>query len=175
MVSGTDASLVARRLFEQHGAAIYRFAVVLLRHHQDAEDVVQETFLKLLRHLDAMGHGDGVAVVDANFPAQRVAHRLVELPAAGSPTALEAIRTVVPPDDTEPLDLMRTADDARLPIMDELVAAASLRQGQSERLLDRFDFYAAACDAYLVVRTGEQRTYGNALLRKGVVPGSELP
>ena len=42
-------------LFEQHGAAVHRFALVLLRHHQDAEDVVQEAFLKLLDHLAAGG------------------------------------------------------------------------------------------------------------------------
>jgi RNA polymerase sigma-70 factor (ECF subfamily) len=40
-------------LFEEHGAAVYRFALVLMRHHQDAEDVVQETFVKLLDHLHA--------------------------------------------------------------------------------------------------------------------------
>jgi RNA polymerase sigma-70 factor (ECF subfamily) len=45
----------ARDLFEAHGAAIYRFAAVLLKHPQDAEDCVQETFLKLLRHLAAGG------------------------------------------------------------------------------------------------------------------------
>ena len=44
-----------RDLFDAHGAAVYRFAAVLLQHHQDAEDVVQETFLKLLRHLDSGG------------------------------------------------------------------------------------------------------------------------
>jgi len=45
----------AQELFEAHGAAVYRFAVVLLKHQQDAEDCVQETFLKLLRHLEADG------------------------------------------------------------------------------------------------------------------------
>lgn len=42
-------------LFRAHGPAIYRFALVLLHHPQDAEDVVQETYLKLLRHLEASG------------------------------------------------------------------------------------------------------------------------
>ena len=51
----TSASHAAHELFEAHGAAVYRFAVVLLRQRQDAEDCVQETFLKLLRHLDAGG------------------------------------------------------------------------------------------------------------------------
>lgn len=48
------ASRTAQELFEQHGAAVYRFATVLLGRHQDAEDVLQETFLKLVHHL-----GDG--------------------------------------------------------------------------------------------------------------------
>ena len=50
-----DSSEAARDLFREHGAAIYRFAAILVRHHQDAEDVVQETFVKLLAHLDAGG------------------------------------------------------------------------------------------------------------------------
>jgi RNA polymerase sigma-70 factor (ECF subfamily) len=53
MDASADASGVARTLFQEHGAAVYRFAAVLLRHHQDAEDVLQETFLKLLQHLRA--------------------------------------------------------------------------------------------------------------------------
>jgi RNA polymerase sigma-70 factor (ECF subfamily) len=42
-------------LFDEHGSSVYRFAVVMLRHHQDAEDVLQETFLKLLSHLRGGG------------------------------------------------------------------------------------------------------------------------
>ena len=37
------------------------------------------------------------------------------------------------------------------------------------RFLDRHEFDDVAADAYLIVRTGETRTYGDAILRKGVV------
>lgn len=52
MAGSRDA---VKELFESHGGAVYRFAAVLVRHHQDAEDVVQETFLKLFRHLENGG------------------------------------------------------------------------------------------------------------------------
>ena len=52
----TTSASPARELFDEHGAAVYRFALMLLRHHQDAEDVVQETFLKLMHHLSTQGN-----------------------------------------------------------------------------------------------------------------------
>jgi RNA polymerase sigma-70 factor, ECF subfamily len=55
-----NPSHAAQELFRQHGAAVYRFAVALLRHDQDAEDVVQETFLKLLRHLGGGGSTENI-------------------------------------------------------------------------------------------------------------------
>ncbi len=43
------------QLFADHGTAVYRFCRSLLRTQEEAEDVVQDTFLKLLRHLQADG------------------------------------------------------------------------------------------------------------------------
>jgi RNA polymerase sigma-70 factor (ECF subfamily) len=42
-------------LFAEHGPALYRFCLFTLRRPQDAEDVVQDTFLKLLPHLAGGG------------------------------------------------------------------------------------------------------------------------
>jgi L-fucose mutarotase len=123
---------------------------------------------ELLWHLDAMGHSDAVLIADAHFPAARIGSRLVTLPGTSTPMVLAAIRTVVPPDDAPALDLMESADCVRVPIHDELIAAAGLTE-DSVRFVDRFSYYGAAASAYVIVRTGEERIYGNALLRKGIV------
>lgn len=39
-------------LVQRHERAIYRAALAILRNHEDAEDVCQETFLRALAHLD---------------------------------------------------------------------------------------------------------------------------
>jgi L-fucose mutarotase len=120
----------------------------------------------LLAHLDAMGHSDAVVLADAHFPAHRLGTRVLDMPGVATPDLMAAIRTVVPLDESPAVDLMATPDGERLPVQEELVAAA----GTSDvRFLDRFAFYDAAAPAYLIVRTGETRVYGNAILRKGVV------
>jgi RNA polymerase sigma-70 factor (ECF subfamily) len=45
----------AKALFSLHGAAVYRFALVVVRHREDAEDLLQEAFVKLLVHLRSGG------------------------------------------------------------------------------------------------------------------------
>ena len=122
----------------------------------------------LLAHLDAMGHSDAVVLADAHFPAARLASRLLDLPGTSTPDLLAAVRSVLPLDDAPALDLMATPDGVRLPVQDALVEAAGAGP-DDVRMLSRHDFYDEAATAYLVVRTGETRTYGNALLRKGVV------
>jgi L-fucose mutarotase len=122
----------------------------------------------LLAHLDAMGHSDAVVLADAHFPADRLATRLLTFPGLSTPDVLAAVRTVIPLDDPPSLDLMTSADGARLPVQDELVAAAGATE-PDVRFLDRHEFYGVAAEAYVIVRTGETRTYGNVILRKGVV------
>lgn len=122
----------------------------------------------LLAHLDAMGHSDAVVVADAHFPADRLASRLLTFPGLSTPAVLAAVRSVLPLDDAPSLDLMASADGTRLAVQVELLAAAGTPEGEV-RFLPRLDFYDVAAAAYLIVRTGETRAYGNAVLRKGIV------
>lgn len=123
---------------------------------------------EVLLHLDAMGHSDSVAIVDAHFPAARVGLVVIDLPGTTSPQVLAAVRSVLPADDDPALDLMESADGARLPVQDELIAAAQVGES-GHRMVERFDYYDLVVSARLVIRTGETRKYGNALFRKGLV------
>lgn len=123
----------------------------------------------LLAALDAMGHSDGVCLADAHFPADRLADRLLEFPGITTPDLLRAVCSVLPLDDSPAVDLMASADGEVLPVQRELVAAAGVG-ADAVRFVDRHAFYDVAAASYLIVRTGETRTYGNVIVRKGVVP-----
>jgi L-fucose mutarotase len=119
-------------------------------------------------HLDEMGHSDSVVIADAHFPSARLAKRFVDLAGTTVTDVLTAIRTVLPLDEDGPLDLMATPDGRTIAIHDDLITAARIEKGEP-RFVDRFAFYELAAEAFVVIRTGEQRTYANALLRKGIV------
>ncbi len=52
---GPDHAAEALRLFDDLGAPLFRFCLATLRDGADAEDVVQDTFVKLLQHLKRGG------------------------------------------------------------------------------------------------------------------------
>ena len=52
----------------------------------------------LLHALAAMGHGDTIAIVDANFPAAAMARQLIEVAGASAPEVLHAVLSVLPID-----------------------------------------------------------------------------
>ena len=130
----------------------------------------------LLKVLSDMGHGDEVAIVDANFPAERRARRLVRDMGSSSVDMLAAVLGVMPLDHLggAPARLMAVAegDDCPEPtvwgLYSRCLDAAGCREEQFE-MLDRDAFYEAAEGAYAVVQTGETALYGNIILRKGVV------
>ena len=53
--AGSPAEAEVLRLFTANGLPLYRFCRSMLRSSSDAEDVVQDTFVKLLLHLRAGG------------------------------------------------------------------------------------------------------------------------
>ena len=129
-----------------------------------------------LHALASMGHGDDVAIVDANFPAARLARlgaaRLVLLAGTTAPDVLKAVLQVLPLDDFVPCaawTMQVVGDTASVP---QPVAEFATLLGQAGEKpatpLERFAFYAQAQASFVILQTGEQRKYGNVLLRKGV-------
>ena len=130
-----------------------------------------------LHALASMGHGDDVAIVDANFPAARVARqsgaRLVQMAGANATQALIAVLQVLPLDDFVPhaawsMQVVGDAQATPAPVA-EFAAALNAAGEKPAVPLERFDFYERAGSAFAILRTGESRPYGNILLRKGVV------
>jgi|HubBroStandDraft_6_1064221.scaffolds.fasta_scaffold1364763_1 L-fucose mutarotase len=128
----------------------------------------------LLHALAVMGHGDRIAVVDANFPALSHAKRLIALPGVTAPAVLEAILSVLPIDDFEPhpVSVMQVVGDAAMipEAVREFIVILAHNDLAPPARLERHAFYHAAAETFAVVQTGERRFYGNILLTKGVIP-----
>lgn len=131
---------------------------------------------ELLHQLARMGHGDDLAVVDANFPAQSVAatgaaESAVQLTGVSVEEAVRAILTRFPLDDFVAHPVMRMeavdAPDEIPPSQEAVIAMVGAARVGS---LERFAFYEAAKRACAVVRVAsEGRPYACFLLKKGVV------
>ena len=128
----------------------------------------------LLAILRAMGHGDEIAIVDANYPADAAGPVLVRLDGISATDVLEAILTLMPLDDfvDEPAICMQVVGNAgqREPVMDEfekIIHRHEPKMGLSS--LERFAFYDRVKQGYAIIQTGERRLYGNILLKKGVI------
>lgn len=138
---------------------------------RDIPPLLHPDFLQVLA---AMGHGDELAIVDANFPAARHARRLIVATGADVPTVLDAVLQLLPLDTfVEPaaftMEVVGAPDDVPAPVAD--FAAVLTRHGLADAeigRLTRADLLARTRDAFAVVRTGELRAYGNILLVKGV-------
>ena len=129
----------------------------------------------LLHVLRAMGHGDELVIVDANFPATSMGRRVVRMDGVSATRALEAVLSVMPLDDfvEEPCARMQVVDDpdAVPEVSKQFQEIINRAEGRRFRLakIERFAFYERARQAFALVHTGETRLYGNVLLKMGVI------
>ena len=129
----------------------------------------------LLQVLRAMGHGDEVVLVDANYPAESAGPQVVRLDGIETTRVLDAVLSVMPLDDFVPEACWRMevvgAAGSEEPIFEEFRAIIAKREGAKFKLasLERFAFYERARGCFAVVATGERRLYGNIILKKGIV------
>ena len=133
----------------------------------------------VLRLLMTMGHGDSLALVDANFPAASVAAKTyikspIEWPIE-TKLAIGAVLMHFPLDSYDstiaPVQGMAVVDDPDT-IPEVVAEAAPLfaeAGGFDTTLVERHAFYTLTETCFAVIRTAERRPYGNFILRKGVV------
>ena len=133
----------------------------------------------LLFTLRSMGHGDEIALVDGNYPAQDHARRLVRADGHGILPLLEAILQVMPLDGLVPQAAFRAAlnNDARQSGPFHLAVDATvarLAPGFTVTALDGAALYSRIRAAHTIVATTEAALFANVILRKGVVtrPGA---
>lgn len=131
--------------------------------------------------LRAMGHGDTVALVDTNFPAESVARqttfgRVIRMENLTTAQAAEAVLSLLPLDtfvEDFALRMEVVGDPVSVPEPQaEVQATIDAAEGPGRKMLsiERFAFYEEAKQAYAVIQTGERRFYGCVIFRKGVIP-----
>jgi L-fucose mutarotase len=130
---------------------------------------------ELLATLRAMGHGDELAIVDANFPAESSGRLLIRADGLQATTVAGAVLSVMPLDGFVPCAAfhMQVVDEpgASLPIFDEFRELLRKHEPKTAKLegIERFAFYERVKQCFAVVATGERRLYGNLILKKGII------
>jgi L-fucose mutarotase len=130
---------------------------------------------ELLMILRAMGHGDEIAIVDANFPAKSNARRLIRLDGLDASQTLAALLSVLPLDSfvKAPANGMQVVGKPK-----EIPPAIADFQKLVDRLagfpvrigrIERFAFYERAKSCFAIIATGDRRLYANIILTKGVI------
>jgi L-fucose mutarotase len=129
---------------------------------------------ELLHALRAMGHGDEIAIVDANYPALTDARRLIRADGIDAVRMVDAILSLMPLDTFVDIAAFRmeVVDDAKKvpPICREFEKTVQKREpGFKVAAIERFQFYERCKRAFAIVATGERRLYGNLILKKGII------
>jgi L-fucose mutarotase len=131
---------------------------------------------ELLATLHRMGHGDEIVLADAHFPGHRLGPPVIRADGLPIDQLLDAILPLIALDSyvDAPLAMMEVVEGDTPDLAVEVAYRRSMdphlgTQPKIERL-DRQAFYDRARRAFSLVMTGETRTYGNLLIKKGVTP-----
>lgn len=134
----------------------------------------------LLACLARMGHGDEIALVDANYPAASTATACVirdpiQLTGLDAAEAADLITSVMPLDPFVPTCALRMEVDGQPGEVADVhravwdVIEARMPEGAATGSIERQDFYGHARTCFAVVQCSEARAFGCFILRKGVV------
>ena len=132
----------------------------------------------LLHTLASMGHGDELAVVDANYPAAANARRLIRLDGADLPDALSACLQLMPLDSFVKAPVLRMAvigAPRKVPEVQQICQRVIDKwEGRHVPVaaIERHAFYERSRQAFAIVLTGELRVYGCFIIKKGVISPS---
>jgi len=129
----------------------------------------------LLHALRAMGHGDEICIVDANFPSVSNARRLVRVDAADAVRVADAVLSLMPLDtfvDNAAFVMQVVGKPKAAPEIYGLFQNTIDKHEKGFKIarIERFKFYERARTCFAIVTTGERRFYGNLILTKGVIP-----
>jgi len=130
---------------------------------------------ELLFALRAMGHGDEITLVDANFPAESIGPSCIRADGSDNSQILKAVLELMPLDTfvTNPALCMEVVDSPKTvpdTVKDfQVIINETADVPAAIQSLERFAFYERAAKSFAVVQTGERRLYGNIILKKGVI------
>jgi L-fucose mutarotase len=131
---------------------------------------------ELLYLLRAMGHRHELAIVDANYPCDSNAPRMIRLDGISATNVLDAVLSVLPLERAEPEVAWRMVVDGEaernLPIFDEFRQVIAKQEGARIELtsLEPTLFKERVRQAFAVIATGERRFYGCIIVKKGLIP-----
>ena len=130
----------------------------------------------LLSVLFRMGHGDEIVLADAFFTGDALNARVIRADGIRIPDLLDGILRLTNLDSysESPIVMMRPAAgdilDTNVERSYREVVDRYWPETPAFARMERFAFYEQTKKAFAVVMTGETATYGNIILKKGVIP-----
>ena len=130
---------------------------------------------EILYTLRSMGHGDTLAIVDSNFPANSLNGNVIRLDGIDITSASKAILSVFPLDSFVKFPALRMEiDDQPKKINDvhkDFIKCIKNFSGKNWKIgaISRKKFYDEAKKAFAIVQTSESRPFGCFILTKGVI------